>query len=77
MTLRLTVLRDDTYDGRPIVVIGILVPPLVNPTVFQNDVVAAMLTALEVTSADVTVESVPEERPYFDLSNTKNCRSSS
>jgi hypothetical protein len=72
MNLRFTVCRDYSYDGQPIVVIGVLVPEFVNPTVFQTEVVAAMLTALGVTSADVVVEITQNGKPYFNFANMKN-----
>lgn len=74
MSLRLTICRDYAENGQPIVVIGVLVPPFVNPTVFQTEVVAAMLTALGVTSADIVVDSGDgeDERMYVDLSNRNN-----
>jgi hypothetical protein len=80
MHVRLTICRQYADDVQPIVVTGLLVPPFVNPTVFENDVLAAMFTALGVTSADIVVESVdgederPGMHPYIDLSQTKNSR---
>jgi hypothetical protein len=46
MNLRLTICREYADNGQPIVVIGVLVPPFVSPTIFQTKVVAAMLTAM-------------------------------
>jgi hypothetical protein len=72
MNIRFTVCREYADDGQPIVVIGILVPQFVDPTIFQTEVVAAMLTALGVTSADVVVEVTQDEKPYFNFANMKN-----
>ena len=72
MALKFTVCRDSLEDGRPIVVIAILVPPLIDPTVFQTQVITSLLTGLGFQNADIIVESVEGERPYCDLSAKMN-----